>query len=184
MSREQVIGDIVKRLEQLHIQFSKGNGADITVSTEFLDAGWSIGKKKITYEASIYCDEGSRTVYMWELTKEVGHGLSFGGSSGSSFQTGLTLFRKVKSVQYGPEGKVYEYTLDLGAIPKAAKETAKAAGWSFKTVLKKDKASWPVGYAPVEPSTAPSPQGGPFCTSCGNKLPQDAVFCPTCGKKR
>jgi glycine cleavage system H lipoate-binding protein len=40
----------------------------------------------------------------------------------------------VKNVQYGLDGKVYEYSLDLGAIPKTVKETAKQYGWKFKTV--------------------------------------------------
>lgn len=51
-----------------------------------------------------------------------------------------TMFRKVKSMQYGPEGKVYEYNFDLGAIPKTVKEIAKANGWKFKTVVLKKKA--------------------------------------------
>jgi hypothetical protein len=49
----------------------------------------------------------------------------------------------VKSTQYGAEGKVYEYELDLGAIPKAVKNIAKEGGWKFKTVLSKAKASYP-----------------------------------------
>jgi len=58
-------------------------------------------------------------------------------SAGSAMQSGGTLFRKVESVQYGPEDKVYEYSFDLGAIPKTAKEIAKANGWKFKTVILK-----------------------------------------------
>ena len=112
--------------------------------TEFLDAKWSTGSKKINYEASIFADEQERIVYMFEKTTEIGQGLSFGLSGGSSFQSGSTLYRKVKSIQYGPDGKAYEYSLDLGAISKAVKEAAKRGGWKFKTVLNRKKASYPV----------------------------------------
>ena len=132
---------------------------------------------------------------MWEMTKETGHGLSFGGESGSSFQSGKTLFRKVKSVQYGPDGKAYEYTLDLGAIPKVVKEATKQHGWNFKTVLRRDKASWPAGYAPwainneetVRQSSGAfqqeQPQGSSFCINCGVELEPEALFCPSCGTR-
>jgi hypothetical protein len=53
------------------------------------------------YDAFIYAEETSRTFFMWEMTKETGFGFSFGFSSESSFQSGRTLFRKVKSIQYG-----------------------------------------------------------------------------------
>lgn len=128
-------------------------------------------------------------IYMYEKTTEVGHGLSFGGHSGSSFQSGKTLFRKVKSVQYSLDGKAYEYTLDLGAIPKAVKETARQYGWKFKTVLSKNKAMYPAGYvpAPIPPimeqsQQPPQPQAAGFCGNCGMQLVEGAKFCDKCGK--
>lgn len=147
--KQNMISIVVNRLNEFGIASKLGEGTDIAISCEFLDVGWSTGNKKITYEASAYFDEANRTVFLWEFTKEIGSGLSFGGDTGSSFQTGKTLFRKVKSVQYGPEGKVFEYTLDLGAIPKAFKEVAKANGWKFKTVLRREKALYPPGYVPA-----------------------------------
>ena len=45
-----------------------------------------------------------------------------------------------RCVQYDSEGKVVEYSFDLGAIPKTVKEIAKANGWKFKTVIMKKKA--------------------------------------------
>lgn len=146
---QQILTEISGKLVALGIPVQYGMGADITVSEEFLDASWSTGQKKISYEASVFADERSRTVYMYERTMETGSGFSFGGSSSTSFQSGKTLFRKVKSVQYGPDGKAYEYSLDLGAIPKAVKETAESYGWKFKTVINKNKAVYPVGYTPA-----------------------------------
>lgn len=163
-----------------------GNGADITINTEFLDASWNTGKKKISYEASVFANEQDNVIYMYEKTTEIGHGLSFGGGTGSSFQSGKTLFRKVKSIQYGVDGKAYEYTLDLGAIPKAVKETAKLYGWKFKTVISKNKAMHPLGYAPTNKQTQPTGQAplptGIFCSNCGMPLSANAKFCDKCGK--
>ena len=142
--KQQIIAEIKERLSALGLPAQYGSDADIAVNTEFLDAKWSTGSKKINYEASIFADEQERIVYMFEKTTEIGQGLSFGLSGGSSFQSGSTLYRKVKSIQYGPDGKAYEYAIDLGAIPKAAKEAAKHGGWKFKTVLNRKKASYPV----------------------------------------
>ena len=188
--KQQILSEISSKLSVLRIPVQNGNGADITINTEFLDAGWSTGSKKISYEASVFANEQDNTVYMYEKTTEVGHGLSFGGDSGSSFQSGTTLFRKVKSVQYGLDGKAYEFTLDLGAIPKAVKETAKLHGWKFKTVLNKNKALYPAGYvsAVVPPVKQPQPPGqvpqasGGFCSNCGMPLMEGAKFCDKCGK--
>lgn len=144
MSKEIVISSVNSRLISLGIGFTLGNGTDISINQEFLAAGWSAGNKKITYQASAYFNENEKTVYLWELTKEVGSGFSFGSSSESSFQSGKTLFRKVKAVQYGVDGKAYELDLDLGAIPKVFKEVAAQYGWRFKQVLKKEKACYPM----------------------------------------
>lgn len=115
-----------------------------------------VREKTISYETYIFANELDKTVYMYEKTTEVGGGLSFGGGgSGTSFQSGKMLFRKVKSVQYGPDGKAYEIKLDLGAIPKAAKETAKKHGWKFKTVLSKSKALYPEGHSSAVPDNPP-----------------------------
>ncbi|MEN6316516.1 MAG: hypothetical protein ABFD25_19960 [Clostridiaceae bacterium] len=176
MSRQIMIPEIISKLSQLGVGCVTGQGADISITCEFLDAGWGAGDKKISYEASAIFDESSQTVFMWEMTKESGAGFSFGGSGESSFQSGTTLFRKVKSVQYGPDGKAYEYNLDLGAIPKAFKEVARQYGWKFKTVLKRDKASYADGYRPQQngctqspPQQQYNPQGAYNAQSMRNK---------------
>lgn len=195
MNKGELVKEIADKLSKMNINFQLGDGSDITIAAEFIDAGWSTGNKKITYSASVFADEAANTVYMWEMTKEIGSGFSFGGDSSSSFQSGTTLFRKVKSVQYGIDGKAYEYTLNLGEIPKAAKESAKQFGWKFKTVIKKDKALWPAGYTPnyLSSSTVPlavdmvtpmQKEAGLFCTSCGGKITPEAKFCPLCGASK
>ena len=148
MEKLAMLENLEFRLGSLGIPYQRGTGADFTIRTEFLDASWGAGHKKIEYEAAAFLNESERILYFWELTKETGSGLSFSGETESSFQTGTTLFRKIKGVGYGPDGKAYEYSLDLGAITKAFKEAAQQYGWKFKVVLKKEKATYPPGYAP------------------------------------
>lgn len=146
MGKEIILATISERLKEIGVSYLRGNATDLTIAGEFLDAGWRTGSKKITYEAAILADEAAETVLMWQLTKEEGHGLSFGGESESFSQQGKTLFRKVRNVQYGPDGKAYEFNLDLGVFPKIVKEAAKQSGWKFKTVLSRKKALYPAGY--------------------------------------
>lgn len=146
--RQQILSGIAGKFAAMGIAAEQGSGADFAVHSEFLDANWSTGSKRINYEAFLFANDQERTVYMYEKTTEIGQGVSFGGGGSTSFQRGTTLLRKVKSIQYGPDGKAYEYSLDLGSIPKAVKETAKQYGWKFKTVLDKRKAMYPVGYVP------------------------------------
>ncbi len=157
-----MMGEIATKLASLGISCQYGAGADIVIQADFLDASWGTGQKKIEYSASTFLDETEKTMYYWEFTKETGAGISFGGFGESSFQTGKTLFRKVKSVGYGPDGKAFEYSLDIGSIVKSFKETAKQYGWKFKVVLNRQKASYPPGYQAEYQVAAPAyqEQGG------------------------
>ena len=165
MERNTMIADLTAQLNAIGISCQIGAGSDVDIQTEFLDASWGTGNKRIQYHASAFLNEPERIMYFWEFTKETGSGLSFSSNAESSFQSGSTLFRKVKSVGYGPDGKAYEYSLDLGAITKTFKETAKQYGWKFKVVLKHEKAMYPPGYG-AQPSplpeygTQPPPQPG------------------------
>lgn len=141
MSKELMLQRIYAGLASMGINTTPG-AADVVMNTEFVSAGWSTGNKRIAYEASAFLNEAENTVYFWEMTKETGSGFSFGDSMETSFQTGKTLFRKVKTTQYSFDGKAYEAELDLGAIPKLFKETAQQYGWKYKTVLNKNKAQY------------------------------------------
>jgi len=194
MSKQVMLNQITARWAQLGVPFGIGQGADLSVYNEYVDATWRTGNKKIVYEASVYFDEAALTVFMWEKTTETGGGLSGGYDSGTSFQSGKSLYRKIKSFQYGPDGRAYEYEIDLGAIQKIVKETAGLYGWKFKIVLSKSKAAFPAGYSPAVavyqptapaaavPPVPPVSQPAAFCPNCGNRLRPDSRFCGSCGQ--
>ncbi len=138
--KQQMLAQIVSQLAAIGVQAKPDALTDLAIDVELLDASFSTGKKKIHYESMILADESDQTIKMFEKTTEISSGVSFGMSGSSTMQSGKTLFRKVKSVQYGPEGKVFEYNFDIGAIPKTVKEIAQANGWKFKTVILKKKA--------------------------------------------
>ncbi len=140
--KNELMQEIETQLSTIGVSVVKGGQTDLSIDVELLDAGFSTGKKKIHYESMILLDEADKTIRMYEKTTEISAGVSFGASAQSSYQTGSTLFRKVKSIQYGPEGKVFEYNFDIGAIPKTVKTAAQAHGWKFKTVILKKKAMY------------------------------------------
>jgi hypothetical protein len=146
--------------------------APISRPYEFFDAGWGTGSKRSTMRRSVFLDEQKQTAFMYEKTTETGRGLSFGSDEETSFQSGKTLFRKVKGVRYGPDGQSVEYDLDLGAIPSAVKETAKRFGWSFKTVLKKEKAMYPAGYVPAVPFASAPATPAPAAPAAAGSYPR------------
>ena len=141
--KKQITGEIKQKLSALGLPVLDGTDTDITVNMEFLNARWLMGSMKISYETAILADERDQIIYMFEKTTESGQGLSFGMSDETSIQSGSTLFRNLRGVHFGPDGKACKYELDLGAVPKAVKETALHYGWKFKTVMSRRKASYP-----------------------------------------
>lgn len=140
--KEQLLADIANGLAALGFDVRRGDGTDISIGAELLDAGWSTGEKHISYEAYVLADEATKTVLMHERTLERGRGFSFGLSFGSTAQRGKTLYRLIKQAQYGPEGKAFEYSFNLGAIPAAVADTAKSHGWRFRSVVRRRSAMY------------------------------------------
>lgn len=182
--KKVILTGILTKLSSMGIKYKTGEESDIIINTQFLDAGWSTGNKRIVYEAAVFANEDENTVYMYEKTVETGSGLLASSATSTSFQSGKTLFRKVKSTGYGPDGKAFEYTFDIGAIPKAVKETAKEYGWKFKTVLKRKKACYPEGYSStvILPKIDNEMEDTSHCDGCGANININAKFCSSCGK--
>lgn len=140
MEKSEIIASIVRQYEEIGITCKVGGETDISVDQELLDAKHTTGKVKMNYKNAILLSEKDKTIYFWELTTEIKSGFSFGFSSKSYTQSGATVSRKVKAVQYTIDGKAYEYDFDLGQFNKIVKTAAKENGWKFKVVLFKKKA--------------------------------------------
>ncbi|MEN6419107.1 MAG: hypothetical protein ABFC73_09325 [Clostridiaceae bacterium] len=140
--KQQTLSQIEAKLGAVGVAVKADAHTDLLVEAELLDISFGSGKKKIRYEAAILADENERTVRMYEKTTELKTGCSFGFSGESGTQSGKMLFRKVLSLQYGPEGKAYEYTFEIGAIAKTVKRVAEQNGWKFRTVILKKKAMY------------------------------------------
>ncbi|HUW78818.1 MAG TPA: hypothetical protein VMV52_08750 [Candidatus Nanopelagicaceae bacterium] len=138
---DNLLTEIRTQLTELGVPLKSDPSTDISIDAELLDAEWSSGSKKVKYESAILLDEKDQTIYMYEKASEISKGFSFGSSSETSFQHGKTLARKVKATQFGPDGKVFEYSFDLGAIAKTVKKVAEDNHWKFKTVIRRKKAS-------------------------------------------
>jgi hypothetical protein len=178
--KRRMVSDISAQLAQLGVQATYGNGADIVIDATFVDAKWSTGKKQVRFEASVLIDEARSTVFMWQKTGELSRGFSFGVSGESYYQNGKNLYRKVKALQYAPDGKAYEYELDLGAVTRMVEEVARHYGYKFNTVVSRGKASYGNNGSPS--FTASQAASAPvFCTACGQ--PVVGLFCGKCGAK-
>ena len=140
--KQDLMQEIVSQLSALGLSAAASDKTDLVIDAELVDAAFSMGKVKLKYEAMILLDEDAKSVKMYEKTTEVRAGVSFGMSGETSFQSGSTLMRKVKCVQYDLTGKVLEYNFDLGAIGKAVKTAALSHGWGFKSVIIKKNAMY------------------------------------------
>ena len=143
MDKQQLVTQIAQDFTQQGIAFIQGKQSDFEIHTEFVNAGWSTGKKKFRYDALIRLDEEEKIAWFWQKTTESGAGMSFGCGLETATQSGATILRKVKIVQYGPEGKVVEVNANLAEIARIVKRCAKAGGWKFRTALRQDKAKFP-----------------------------------------
>ena len=64
--KREILSEISGKLSALGIPTQNGNDADITIRAEFLDASFSTGSKKVSYEASIFANEQDNVIYMYE----------------------------------------------------------------------------------------------------------------------
>jgi len=136
------MAEINSSLTELGIVPTFGQGPDIAVSAEFLDASFGSGTRKIAYEALIRLDPAAKTIFLFEKTTDMAGSLSAGSGSSAWGQLGTTLFRRVKSIQYGLDGKAFEQVLNLGEIPSRIRTVARAHGWRVRSVWRRSQVSW------------------------------------------
>lgn len=135
------MAEINSSLTELGIVPTFGQGSDIAVRAEFMDASWGSGARKIAYEVLICLDPSSKTIFLFEKTTDLAGGQALGSGSSSWGQLGTTLFRRVKYIQYGLDGRAYEQVLNLGEIPRRIRSVAHAHGWRVRSVWRRSQAS-------------------------------------------
>lgn len=142
--REGLLAAILETLGQYPGYDAKyGTDTDILIDNKVADASWGVGKKKIEYSAMLKAVEAEKTVYFWEMLKEVGSGMNFGGFESESYTTiGKKRSGKTKQVILGPGGVEVDAEWDYGATRKLIEGIAAARGWRVKVVLRKGSAKW------------------------------------------
>lgn len=119
-----------------------GSDTDMTISNSVANANLGTVKKKVDYEAVLKAVEAERVVYFWEVLKEKGSGLSFGGLESESYSTvGAKRYGTKKEVVIGAAG-VASYEWDYGKTRAIVENVAARHGFTVKVVLKKRSAQW------------------------------------------
>lgn len=120
-----------------------GTDTDVVIGNDVADASWGTGKKKVEYSAILKAMEPERTIHFWEMLKESGGGLNFGGFESESYSTvGMKRFGKKKEVVAGPGGVAMDYDWDYAATRRIVEDVAARHGWRVKVVLRKSSAQW------------------------------------------
>lgn len=87
--------------------------------------------------------EPELTVYYYEILKEKGSGISFGGFEAESYSSfGGKRSGTTKEVVIGPGGTAMDYSWDYAATRKIVEDVAARHGWKVKVVLQKKSAQW------------------------------------------
>ena len=135
--KQQLIDDIILKLNELKIPFTLKDNSYIYVNTEFYEIGNGMQSKMILYELSVFLDEPNMSVFMYVKTVE--KFISADGVAGDYTNQSSSLFRKVRSVCSDEDGKISVITIDLGELPNTVKNTAFKYGWKFRTALNLNK---------------------------------------------
>ena len=140
--KEEIVKDLLAKLNSFGLSPISGADSDITVSIELFDANVGSCEKKISYENAILIDEDAKIIFLYEKTTDKSRGFSFGSSSESSFQSGKSLKRRVKGSFIGATGAKIEYDFDIGEISKAIEAIAEKYGFKVKSVIRRKSAQF------------------------------------------
>ena len=142
--RLALLADVLATLGQYPNYTSQyGTDTDIVVSNEVANASWAGGKKKIEFSAIMKAVEAEHTIYYWEMLKESGSGLDFGGFDAEMSTTvGMKSWGTKKETVIGPDGIAMDAEWDYAATRRIVENVAARHGWQVKVVLKKNSAQW------------------------------------------
>lgn len=120
-----------------------GTDTDVTIDNMVAQASWGTGKKKVEYAAHMKAVEPERTLYFFEILKEQGAGLSFGGLESESYSTfGTKRSGKTKQVVLGPNGVAMDFEWDYGQTREIVESVCVRHGWKVKVVLRPGSAKY------------------------------------------
>ncbi len=120
-----------------------GTDADIVVDNQLVNANWGAGKKKVEYSAVMKAVESENTLYFWEILKESGAGLSFGGFEAETYGvSGKSRSGVQKMMIVGTDGVPVEWEWDYADTRRIVEDVAARHGWNTKVVLQKKSAQW------------------------------------------
>jgi hypothetical protein len=142
--RMALLADIISAFESYpDYQVRYGTDTDIVIDNHIAAASWGVGHKKVDYTAVMKASEPERTLYYWELLKEQGAGMSFGGFESETYSTfGAARSGKKKQVVLGAGGVAIDYEWDYAATRGIVESVAARHGWKVKVVLRKKSAQW------------------------------------------
>ncbi|MEI7813985.1 MAG: hypothetical protein WCJ13_04250 [Coriobacteriia bacterium] len=120
-----------------------GTDADIVVDNQLVNANWGTGNKKVDYSAVMKAVEAELTVYFWDIVKESGAGLTFGGFEAESYSvSGKSRSGVQKMMIIGADGAPVEWEWDYAATRSIVEDATARHGWKTKVVLQKKSAQW------------------------------------------
>jgi hypothetical protein len=120
-----------------------GTDTDVLIHNEIARANWGIGKKKVEYRAMMKAVEAERVLYFWEMLKEEGAGLSFGGVETENTTTfGGKRWGVTKEKIIAPGGTVVDYTWDYAQTRRIVEAIAAKHGFAVKVVLRKKNVTY------------------------------------------
>jgi hypothetical protein len=142
--RLTLLADMLGALAQypsFNVQY--GTDTDLVVNNEIVNANWGAGNKKVEYSAIMKAVEPELTLYFWEMVKESGAGLNFGGFEAETFSTsGKSRSGVQKMMIVGADGVPVEWEWDYAATRSVVEDVARRNGWKTKVVLQKKSAQW------------------------------------------
>lgn len=136
-SRQALLADILATMAQYPGYTAQyGTDTDIRIDNQVALASWGTGKKKIEFSAQMKAIESERTLHYFEVLKEKGAGLSFGGFETESYSTfGTKRAGSTREVVVGPGGVAMDVSWDYGATRQLIESVCARHGWRVKVVL-------------------------------------------------
>jgi len=120
-----------------------GTDADIVVDNNLVNANWGAGNKKVDYSAVMKAVETELTIYFWDIVKESGAGLNFGGFEAETYSvSGKSRSGVQKMMIVGADGTPVEWEWDYAATRRIVEDVGARHGWKTKVVLQKKSAQW------------------------------------------